>query len=133
MHSKNRCLPLPGGEGAFSLTKLYWRSIMAHLTKQERCKIENFLNAGVTLQEMSRNLNRSHTTISRELKRHRREEDPDHKRCTNYCVFSKKCDKYRICKLPPLSCLGKCSRCRIVSCNKHCQDFEEDKCRKLER
>ena len=29
---------------------------MSHLTKQERCKIENFLFAGVKPQEMARNL-----------------------------------------------------------------------------
>ena len=106
---------------------------MSHLTKQERCKIENFLLAGVTPQEMARNLGRSHTTINRELKRHRYEEDPDHRKFTNYCTFSRKCNKYKVCNLPPSSCMGKCSRCRIVSCNKHCPDFVEDKCRKLDR
>lgn len=106
---------------------------MSHLTKQERCKIENFLLAGVTPQEMARNLGRSHTTINRELRRHRIEEDPDHRRNTNYCVFSRKCSKYKVCNLPPSSCLGKCSRCRIVSCNKYCPDFVEDKCRRMDR
>ena len=105
---------------------------MSHLTKQERCKIENFLFAGVTPQEMARNLGRSHTTINRELKRHRIEEDPDHRKCTNYCLYSRQCKKFKVCKLPPPSCLGKCSRCRIVSCNKHCPDFIEDRCKKLE-
>ena len=81
---------------------------MSHLTKQERCKIENFLLAGVTPQEMARNLGRSHTTINRELRRHRIEEDPDHRKNTNYCVFSRKCTKYKVCNLPPSSCLGKC-------------------------
>lgn len=106
---------------------------MAHLTKQERCKIENMLIAGVTPQEIARKLGRAHTTINRELKQHRHEEDPAHRRCTNYCAFSKKCDKYKVCKYPPASCLGKCSRCRIVSCNKYCPDFVEDKCYKLAR
>ncbi len=32
---------------------------MLHLTKQERCKIENFLLAGVMPQEMVRNFGRS--------------------------------------------------------------------------
>ena len=68
---------------------------MSHLTKQERCKIENFLNAGVTPQEMARNLNRSYTTINRELQRHRIEEDPNHRKCTNYCLYSRQCKKFR--------------------------------------
>lgn len=106
---------------------------MSHLTKQERCKIENFLLAGVTQQEMARNLGRSHTTINSELQRHRIEEDPNHRKNTNYCVFSRKCNKNKVCTLPPSSCQGKCSRCRIVSCNKYCPDFVEDKCRRLDR
>ena len=106
---------------------------MSHLTKQERCKIENFFIAGVTPREMARNLGRSHTAINRELQRHRIEEDPDHRKCTNYCLYSRQCKKFKVCKLPPSSCLGKCSRCRIVSCNKHCPDFLEDRCKKLDR
>ena len=110
---------------AFTLTKkphvrlvlqtFFRRYAMSHLTKQERCKIENFLFAGVTPQKTARNLVRSHTTINRELKRHRIEEDPDHRKCTNYCLYSRQCKKFKVCKLPPSSCLGKCSRCRIVS------------------
>ena len=106
---------------------------MLYLTKLERCKIGNILLAGVTPQEMGRNLGRSHTTINRELQRHRIEKDPDHRKNTNYCVFSRKCNKYKVYNLPPSSCLGKCSRCRIVSYNKYCPNFVENKCRKLDR
>ena len=41
---------------------------MAHLTKEDRLRIENMLNAGVSATEMSRNLGKSHTTISREIR-----------------------------------------------------------------
>ena len=50
---------------------------MAHLTKEDRLRIENMLNAGVSATEMSRNLGKSHTTISREIKKHRQEETTD--------------------------------------------------------
>ena len=50
---------------------------MAHLTKEDRLRIENMLNAGVSATEMSRNLGKSHTTISREIKKHRQ---PYHRR-----------------------------------------------------
>lgn len=82
---------------------------------------------------MARNPGRSHTTVNRELQRHRHKEDPDHRKYTKYCIFSRKYSNLKDCNLPPSSCLGKCSRGRIVSCNKHCPDFVEDKCRKLDR
>ena len=42
---------------------------MAHLTKEDRLRIKNMLNAGVSATEMSRKLGKSHTTISREIKK----------------------------------------------------------------
>ena len=41
---------------------------MAHLTKEDRLRIENMLNAGVSATEMPRNLGKSHTTISWEIR-----------------------------------------------------------------
>ena len=41
---------------------------MAHLTKEDQLRIENMLNAGVSATEMSRNLGKSHTTFSREIR-----------------------------------------------------------------
>lgn len=41
---------------------------MAHLTKEDRLRIENMLNAGVSATEMSKNLGKSYTTISREIR-----------------------------------------------------------------
>ena len=41
---------------------------MAHLTKEDRLRIENMLNAGASATEMSRNLGKSHTMFSREIR-----------------------------------------------------------------
>lgn len=105
---------------------------MAHLTKEDRLRIENMLNAGVSATEMSRNLGKSHTTISREIKKHRQEETTDRRRSHNYCIFKNECNRSTICKIPPSDCPGRCSQCKIISCNKYCLDFIENKCLRLD-
>ena len=106
---------------------------MAHLTKQDRCKIENFLNAGLKPKEIARNLGKSHTTITREIRRHRQEEVPDLRKSRNYCAFRGRCKETGLCPYPPPSCLRKCSSCRIIACNSHCPNFVEDECQQLKR
>ena len=96
---------------------------MPHLTKQERLRTENMLNAGASATEMGRNLGKSHTTISREIKKHRQEETLDRRRNRNYCSFKNKCSQQKICKIPPADCPGRCSQCKIIFCNEHCLDF----------
>ena len=106
---------------------------MAHLTKQDRCKIENFLVAGVKPKEIARNLGKSHTTITREIRRHRQEEEPERRKSRNFCVFRAKCKENGLCQYPPPNCQRKCSSCRIIACNDRCLSFVEDECSKLKR
>ena len=106
---------------------------MAHLTKQERCKIENFLIEGIKPKEIARTLGKSHTTITREIRRHRQAEDADQRKNRNYCMFRQKCKESELCKYPPPSCQRKCSSCRIISCNTKCSRFVEDTCDRLNR
>ena len=106
---------------------------MAHLNKQDRCKIENMLIAGVKPKEIARNLGKSHTTITREIRHHRQEESSDQRKNKNYCVYRGKCKKNNLCRYPPQNCQRKCSSCRIVSCNIDCSEFMEDKCSRLDR
>ena len=71
---------------------------MAHLNKQDRCKIENMLIAGVKPKEIARNLGKSHTTITREIRHHRQEESSDQRKNKNYCVYRGKCKKNNLCR-----------------------------------
>ena len=41
----------------------------SHLNKTERTRIKDWKNRGISLREIGRRLNRSHTTIGRELRR----------------------------------------------------------------
>ncbi len=75
----------------------------------------------------------THWTCGKQSETWRNDDTPLPWKNTNYCIFIRKCNKYKVCNFPPSSGLGKCSRCRIVSYNKYCPDFVEDKCRKLDR
>ncbi|MDD5664370.1 MAG: helix-turn-helix domain-containing protein, partial [Victivallaceae bacterium] len=106
---------------------------MSHLTEQDRCKIQNLLNAGDLPREIAFKIGKNPSTIQREIRKHRHEDEANHKHIRNFCSQRKQCYKRILCKLPPQNCPGRCSICKIFSCNKHCSSFTEDSCRKLDR
>ena len=101
---------------------------MTHLTKQDRCKIENFLNAGLSLRKIGKSLHKSHTTISREIKKHRIVDETSKRYRKNFCTFKNNCMKRTLCKAPPSTCKNRCSICSYFSCNNLCSSFIEDYC-----
>ena len=74
---------------------------MSHMTVQDRCKIENMLNAGQPPREIAQTLKRSHSTILREIEKHRQENESDQKRKKNYCIHRKECSRNDLCHIPP--------------------------------
>ena len=106
---------------------------MRHLTKQDRCKIENLLNAGVSIRKIGKSLHKSHTTVSREIKKHRTVDETSKRHRKNFCTFRSNCMKRSLCKVPPPTCKNRCSSCSYFSCNELCSDFIEDYCEKLSR
>ena len=62
---------------------------MAHLTKQDRCKIENLLNVRVSIKKISNDLEKSHSTISREVKKRRVVDEASKKPRKNFCSLKK--------------------------------------------
>ncbi len=106
---------------------------MSHLKQQDRCKIENLLNAEESPRKIALLLGKNHSTISREIQKHRQEDEENRKRIKNFCSQKKQCVKKGLCKAPPSNCQARCSVCRNFSCNKLCLNFTEDICRKLEQ
>ena len=106
---------------------------MSHLTEQDRCRIENLLNAGLSPLAIARKENRAHSTIVRELRKHRKENESDRRQKKNYCTRKKSCFRKDVCQHPPGNCPGRCSRCKIIECRSYCSSYEEDVCPKLER
>ena len=64
---------------------------MSHLTEQDRCRIENLLNAGLSPLAIARRENRAHSTIVRELRKHRKENEADRRQKKNFCTRKKSC------------------------------------------
>ena len=106
---------------------------MSHLTEQDRRRIENQLDAGQSPLAIARQEKRAHSTIVRELRKHRKEDETEQKRRKNYCKRKKSCFKRTLCKVPPGNCPGRCSQCKIIQCWKTCDEYVEDKCPKLDR
>ena len=106
---------------------------MTHLSKQDRCKIENLLNARLSLKKIGKSLHKSHTTISREIKKHRTVDETSKRHRKNFCTLKNNCMKRTLCKAPPPTCKNRCSTCSYFSCNKLCCDFIEDYCDKLSK
>ena len=103
---------------------------MSHLTHEERLAIENGLRNGKGFKEIGRELGKSHTTISREVLRHRVDSDKGaygHSR--NRCVHRADCRLMMVCgdtKCTRPHCRG-CAKCNAV-----CRDFEEEACHRVD-
>ena len=101
---------------------------MSHLNDSERLKIEHGLRKGMPFLQIARELGKSHTSISREVLKHRvNSEKGSPGRITNRCVFRRNCNAYYLC--PGRKCQRKCSACK--NCNEVCPKFQEEICNKL--
>ena len=70
----------------------------AHLTRDQRMTIEAMLNKGLSFHEIAKAVNVHHSTISREVKSRRREENIGARGMTlNRCIHRTQCDKRQIC------------------------------------
>ena len=100
-----------------------------HLTHGERMQIEMSLKAGFSLKRIAASLDKSATTISREIRAHALDSDKYAPyRIHNRCIGRTDCQKRQLCEDKP-NCTKKCSTCNL--CNQVCPNFEEQVCFKL--
>jgi len=91
--------------------------------------IEHSLRQGMPIQRIAGRLEKSTSTISREIRAHTTESDKSAAyRVKNRCAKRKGCKKYQICA-GKLNCTKKCSLCKY--CNEMCEEFFEETCQKL--
>ena len=102
---------------------------MSHLSHQERLYIENGLKNGESFKAIARRIGKSHTTVSREVLKHRVDNDKGaYGRITNRCLHRTDCRRMMVCGD------SKCTRpqCRsCAKCNSACRDYQEEICGKL--
>lgn len=103
-----------------------------HLTLSERIRIETALKENKTLGETARDLGKSCSTVSREIRNHiviMRKGTPGHS--FNECVHRYECKKKGLCEMEP-DCVSKnCRFCKY--CNSRCHDFKREVCSKLSK
>jgi IS30 family transposase len=100
-----------------------------HLTDEERKLIQHWLKARVSLKEIARNLDKSASTISREIRKHAVDSNKFARyKAHNRCAKRWECHIKQLCEDRP-DCTSKCSFCS--RCNKICADFDEQVCDRL--
>lgn len=100
-----------------------------HLTDAERLQIEQWLKNGISLKQIAARLEKSASTISREVRAHAIESNKyapykAHNRCSNRNV----CQRRQICADKP-NCTRHCAACKY--CNAVCEQYEEQICHRL--
>lgn len=99
-----------------------------HLNFDKRCAIEKHLNAGMSLSFIAAELKVPLSTITREVKRNRR--DDGHTKLTkvnHICKYRNNCTVRALCKQK--HCRSrKCSTCTAILCANLCQYYEKEVC-----
>ena len=105
-----------------------------HLTLKDRIYIEESLDQGRSFKEIARFLCKDPTTISKEVKAHRKHEPHFTERlfynAKNFCTHRFHCKKTNACGKIEL-CGVKCASC--PTCNQTCPDFEREHCNHLQK
>ena len=105
---------------------------MAHLTEEDRNRLERYLGKGLSFRSIAESLGKNSSTISREIRNHRISSGKTTELCVlNNCRHRFECKIENLCQKLPISCSGKCSKCRMVSCNELCRKFSLEECPRL--
>lgn len=101
-----------------------------HLTLQDREYIQKSLEAGSSIRSISMSLNKSLSTISREIRSRRIVDNSSaYGRVKNRCVNRYNCTERQLCLDKP-DCTTLCRSCK--HCNSVCAHFTEEHCTKLD-
>lgn len=100
-----------------------------HLTDKERFQIEQWLKDGPSFNQIAQNLQKSTSTVSREIRNRATFSDKYAPyRVHNRCIKRYDCKKHYLCDDKP-NCTKRCSTCSL--CNELCKDYQERVCYKL--
>lgn len=100
-----------------------------HLTDAERLQIEQWLKDKVSIKQIALKLNKSTSTVSREIRSRAIVSDKYAPyRIHNRCAKRNNCQRRYLCDNKP-NCTRYCSKCNL--CNELCEDFQEQFCFKL--
>ena len=101
-----------------------------HLCFDDRLIIEKGLKEGYSFREIASRIDKSLSTVSREIKSHRYLKERNLFNNPNICRHRRDCSKAERCNGKGCD-RSRCSKCTV--CNNHCDYFEEIVCMKLQR
>jgi IS30 family transposase len=105
---------------------------MTHLTFEDRSRIEHLLRGRYSLNQIAQILEKSTSTISREIKNRAVSSNKSAKgRIPNRCLYRRNCKRFYLCEDKPQCNKKQCSTCRF--CNSVCPDFVEELCQRLDK
>ncbi len=101
-----------------------------HLCFDDRLTIEKGLKEGCSFNEIASRIEKSVSTVSREVKLHRYRKERNMFNSPNICRHRRDCNKAERCNGKGCN-KNRCTKCTV--CNSHCDYFEEIVCMKLQR
>ena len=104
-----------------------------HLSLSERSYIERAIHSGMSFADMGRKLDRSPSTISREI--YDRRAFTNHKwQYANDCIRYTSCLKDKLCPAEERDlCMGRCKFCKEKDCRTVCEAYDSRSCPELEK
>lgn len=108
-------------------------SMSKHLSLSDRAMIERLLVMDYTFASIAKKLNRSPSTISREVKRYRVFAGRVNPSSKNDCEKYYSCLRNNLCKVETHGCFTRCKLCNDVNCVDICNEYESLHCILLDK
>ena len=100
---------------------------------QKRCDIEKYLNQGMCLSWIATEIKIPLSTVSREIKRNRRDDGyTKTKKTSHICKYRRNCAVRALCK-ERYCRRRRCANCDVVLCSNLCQHYEPEICLRTDR
>jgi IS30 family transposase len=104
-----------------------------HLDFEKRIEIEKYLNHNMTLSWIAKEMGLTLSTLSREVKRNRRDDGfTKHTKTTHVCKHRRNCAVRALCKEKRCR-RRRCAGCQAVLCTNLCAHFETEVCQRTFR
>ncbi|MBP1545607.1 MAG: IS30 family transposase [Oscillospiraceae bacterium] len=104
-----------------------------HLSLSDRAMIERLISMDFSFAAIADKLNRSPSTISREVKRYRVFTGRVNPSCKNDCTKYHSCLRNNLCHVENGGCFTRCKLCSDCNCTLICKEYESLHCELLDK
>ncbi len=104
-----------------------------HLSLSDRALIERMIHMDFNFAQIAKKLDRTPSTISREIKKHRVFTGPYNVSSRCDCIHFFSCLKNCLCDAKSGNCFARCKLCKDVDCTQICKSYESFHCNLLDK